>query len=109
MKRQLANCLAATILFAPPALADDAVARGEAVVDRWCRECHLRADDPPDPVMAPSYEEIVMREGRDRAYLRQFLYDDHFPMTTFRLFDHEKEDVVEWLMDLQRRQKAGTG
>jgi len=90
---------------ASPAIADDAVARGEAVVEQWCRQCHLRAEDPPDPVMAPPYEEIVMREGRDRAYLRKFLREDHFPMTTFRLFDHEKDDVLAWLMALQEEQR----
>jgi mono/diheme cytochrome c family protein len=89
---------------ASPALADDAVSRGAAVVEQWCRQCHLRADDPPDPVMAPSYEELVLREGRDRAFYRRFMREDHFPMTTFRLFEHEKDDVVAWLMALQKEQ-----
>jgi len=88
-----------------PARADDAVARGAAVVEQWCRQCHLRADDPPDPVMAPPYEEIVMREGRDRAYFRRFLHEDHFPMTTFRLFENEKQYVLAWLMALQEKQR----
>lgn len=87
-----------------PALADDAVSRGAAVVEQWCRQCHLRADDPPDPVMAPPYEELVLREGRDRAFYQRFMREDHFPMTTFRLFDHEKDDVVAWLMALQKEQ-----
>jgi hypothetical protein len=34
------------------------------------------ADDPPDPVMAPSYEELVLREGRDRAFYRRFMRED---------------------------------
>ena len=42
---------------------------------------------------------------RDRAWFVKFLHDDHFPMTTFRLFENEKADVVEWLMDLQKKQK----
>lgn len=91
---------------AVPADAGDAVSRGAAVVEQWCRQCHLRAGDPPDPVMAPTYEEIVMREGRDRAYFRKFLHEDHFPMTTFRLFEHEKRDVLEWLMALQEEQRG---
>jgi cytochrome c1 len=52
--------------------------------------------------MAPPYEEIVLREGRDRAYFVKFLKEDHFPMTTFRLFDNEKADVVEYLMALRK-------
>lgn len=84
--------------------ADEAAMRGEAVVEQWCRLCHLRADDPPDPVMAPRFEEIVQRGGRDEAYFTRFLKEDHFPMTTYRLFDSEKADVVAWLLALQKTQ-----
>jgi hypothetical protein len=72
------------------------------VVEQWCRLCHLRAGDPPDPVMAPRFEEIVRRDGRDEAYFTRFLKEDHFPMTTYRLFDTEKADVVAWLLALQK-------
>lgn len=82
--------------------ADGVAQRGEAVVEQWCRMCHLRATDKADPDMAPPYEEIVRRSGRDEAYFVRFMQEDHFPMTTFRLFDHEKDDVVAYLMALQR-------
>lgn len=105
MARLYRILLIVLLCAASPASADDAVARGAAVVEQWCRDCHLRADDPPDPVMAPPYEEIVMREGRDRAYFWRFVHEDHFPMTTFRLFENEKQDVVDWLMALQKEQR----
>ena len=95
-----------TLLAVSPAQADRAaVKRGKAVVEEWCRGCHLRPTDAPDPDMAPPYEEIVTWPDRDRAWFVKFLHDDHFPMTTFRLFDNEKADVVEWLMDLQKKAK----
>ena len=81
--------------------ADEAAARGEAVVEQWCRMCHLHAGDAPDHDMAPPFEEVVKREGRDQAYFVRFMEEDHFPMTTFRLFDHEKADVIAYLMSLQ--------
>lgn len=84
-----------------PALADDAAARGAGIVDEWCRMCHLRVTDKPDPDMAPPIEAVVQREGRDEAYFLRFMQEDHFPMTTFRLFDYEKADVVAYLMALQ--------
>lgn len=88
------------------ALADSAaVERGEQVVAQWCRDCHLYKDDKPDPKMAPPYEAIVLRDGRDRAYFQRFMKADHFPMTTFRLYDDEKADVVEWLMALQKAER----
>ncbi len=93
-------------LAASPALADKAaVKRGQAVVDEWCRGCHVREGEKLTPEMAPPYSDLVAIPGRDRAWFEAFLQADHFPMTTFRLFDHEKADVVEWLLDLQRRGK----
>ena len=93
-------------LFATTALADTAaVRRGQAVVDEWCRDCHVREGEKLTADMAPPYSMIVAGDDRDRAWFEAFLEADHFPMTTFRLFDHEKADVVEWLLDLQRQQK----
>ena len=86
-----------------PASADEAAARGEKVVDQWCRLCHLRIADPPNSDMAPPYEEIVKRPGRDEDYFVRFLEEDHFPMTIYRLFDNEKRDVVAYLLSLQRK------
>jgi mono/diheme cytochrome c family protein len=81
--------------------ASDAAARGKAVVDQWCRTCHQRVTDKPHPDMAPPFEQVVRREGRDEAFLVRFFREDHFPMTTFRLFDHEKADVISYLMVLR--------
>ena len=96
--------LAALLLAAGPAIAQKAsAARGAKVVEQWCRACHLKPTDEPDPDMAPPYEEIVTWDGRDRAWFERFLAEDHFPMTTYRLFPEEKADVVEWLMSLKAK------
>lgn len=87
--------------LATRAEADENVVRGEAVIEKWCRFCHPRASDAADPAMAPTFEEIVRREGRDRAYFIRFLGEDHFPMTTDRLLEAEKSDAVAYLLDLQ--------
>lgn len=79
-----------------------AVTRGEKVVDEWCRDCHVREGQRLTADMAPSYADLVSIEGRDRAWFEEFLRQDHFPMTTFRLFDHEKADVVEYLLSLKQ-------
>lgn len=91
-------------LSVAPANADQAaVKRGEKVVEEWCRDCHVRDGEELSADMAPPYEMIVAVPGRDRAWFEKFLHEDHFPMTTFRLFENEKADVVEWLLDLQKR------
>lgn len=100
-----AGLLLALSAIAPADAGNDAAARGAAVAEQWCRMCHLHKGDRPDPDMAPPFEEIVLLPGRDEAYFVRFLKEDHFPMTTFRLFDHEKADVVAWLMELQRQQR----
>ncbi|WP_346897070.1 cytochrome c [uncultured Roseibium sp.] len=87
---------------ASSALAGGSVERGKVVIEQWCRTCHQRASDNPDPDMAPSYEQIVLRPDHTRAYFVKFLKEDHFPMTTYRLFDSEREDVVAYLMALQQ-------
>lgn len=100
--KTIAAGVTAALYFLPAVHADDAATRGAEVVDQWCRVCYQRVTDKPHPDMAPPYEEIVRWEGRDKAYFVQFMQEDHFPMTTFRLFHHEKADVVAYLMALQR-------
>ena len=88
---------------ASPAGAQPAPAkRGAAVVEQWCRLCHLRQDDPAKPDMAPAFEQIVRLPRRDAAWFENFLKHDHFPMTTFRLFDDEKADVVAYFVWLRK-------
>lgn len=96
-----AFAFAISLLSIQTAFADDAARRGQAIVDQWCRSCHLRPTDRANADMAPPFEAIVQRSGRDRSYFETFLWEDHFPMTTYRLFDYEKRDVVAYLMELQ--------
>lgn len=86
-----------------PVFANEAAARGEQVVEEWCRMCHLHVSDKPDADMAPAFEEIVTRDGHDEAYFNRFMHEDHFPMSTYRLFEDEKADVVAYLMELKKR------
>lgn len=102
MGRIILASIIVTLTTSAGAYAEDVASRGAGIVDEWCRMCHLQPADTPDPDMAPPFEEIVKREGRDEAYFARFMQEDHFPMTTFRLFDHEKADVVAYLMALQR-------
>ncbi|NBN63776.1 hypothetical protein GWI72_03985 [Microvirga tunisiensis] len=96
--------LLASVAGSGPAASGPAAAeRGAAVIETWCRDCHPRPDQDRRRFDAPPYEEIVTWPGRDLAYFRRFLAEDHFPMPTFRLFDAEKADVVAYLMALQAR------
>ena len=94
--------LAASLIL-PGQASADAASRGAAVVEQWCRLCHVHAGETRGPDMAPPFEEIVRRPGHDEAFFVRFLHEDHFPMTTYRLFEDEKSDVVAWLMSLKDR------
>ena len=76
--------------------------RGEKVVAEWCAACHSVRGVESDQDRAPTYEQIAQRPGRDRAYLAAFLEEDHFPMSTYRLLDDEKADVVALIVSLKQ-------
>ena len=75
---------------------------GRLVVEKWCALCHSISGVNTDPDRAPTFEQFANRDGRDAAYLTRIVHEDHFPMTTFRLFEAEKRDVVAFLMTLRR-------
>ena len=74
---------------------------GRLVVEKWCALCHSINGVNTDPDRAPTFEQVANRDGRDRAYLTRIVHEDHFPMTTFRLFEAEKRDVVAFLLTLR--------
>jgi mono/diheme cytochrome c family protein len=86
-------------------------ARGRALADTWCSECHRVAPDQPSgaraghvlppPVEAPSFMTVAARPYADADYLRAFVSDLHLPMPTFRLSSEEKEDVVAYILSLR--------
>lgn len=86
----------------PPGRFGGDPARGEAVVGEWCATCHSVRGVETDKNRAPTYEQIAARPGRDRAYLASFLEQDHFPMSTYRLLDDEKADVVALIVSLKK-------
>jgi mono/diheme cytochrome c family protein len=80
--------------------------RGEAVAREWCATCHARdeSERAARPVQAgdgSSFAAIARREGRDEQFLWDFLAQDHFPMTTYRLLPGERADVAAFIVSLR--------
>lgn len=100
------TCAALTLLPSAYATAGDADA-GKAVAQQWCGACHVetvaQAATQTGEDRAPPFETIAMRPWIEAERLRAFLDEDHFPMTTFRLFADEKDDVTAYLMALRQR------
>ena len=97
----LGGCVVAGQASLDDPLDDPRIARGQAVAQEWCATCH-GFDRPVRGAGAPSFAEIAARPGRDAAYLAGFLREDHFPMTTYRLFEHEKDEVAAFILSLHR-------
>lgn len=87
---------------ATPQAGPDPVTRGKAIVAQWCSTCHTLAGTETDKTRGPTYEQIAQRPGRDAAYIRAFLDQDHFPMSTYRLLDGEKDDVTAMIVSLKK-------
>ena len=82
------------------------IVRGRAVTEQWCSTCHAETQAQTGPDMEVPFEAIAVRPWVEPARLRAFLDEDHFPMTTFRLFPDEKDDVAAYLMALRARQSG---
>lgn len=80
--------------------------RGRAIAEQWCSVCHAETVAETGQDMEASFEALVVRPGRDGPRLRALMDEDHFPMTTFRLFADEKDDVVAYLVGLRRQHLA---
>lgn len=96
-----AMATACATVFSPPG----DPARGKAVVEKWCSLCH-NVGTNSDKATAPAFADVVKRPGRDATYLRNFVDDDHFPMTMHRLFEQERDDVLAYLLSLKNEQAA---
>lgn len=79
---------------------------GRAIAEQWCSVCHAETAMETGQDMETPFEELVARPGRDGTRLRALMDEDHFPMTTFRLFAQEKDDVVAYLVALRDQQLA---
>jgi len=83
-------------------------ARGRAVVDYWCADCHQVAPDRPATrqIGAPSLVKLANDPEKDAAFYRRFFAEVHpwvqgFPMPTILLSEGETEDVIAYLATLR--------
>ena len=88
-----------------PAFASFAVAadpnHGEAVVKRWCAECHLIAQDQKSSTEAPPFSSIAKRPDFDAAKVAYFLLDPHPKMPNMQLSRAEVADIAAYIATLK--------
>ena len=88
---------------APPSA--EAAARGLAVAEKWCADCHRVSSRQRDvartEMRAPDFVGVAARPEVDAGYLRRFMEVQHQPMTTYRLAGEERADVVAYILSLK--------
>jgi hypothetical protein len=63
------------------------VERGRALTQQWCGIFNAETTDERGQNMERPFEELAVRPHNDAVRLRAFLDEDHFPMTTLRLWE----------------------
>lgn len=75
--------------------------RGEALVKRWCAECHLVAAGQKATTEAPPFSGIAKRPDFDAAKVAFFLLDPHPKMPNMQLNRSEAADIAAYIATLQ--------
>ena len=77
------------------------VNHGEAVVKRWCAECHMVAANQKGSTEAPPFSAIAKRPDFDAAKIAFFLLDPHPKMPNMHLSRMEVADVAAYIATLK--------
>ena len=95
------SCASAAIGNAAGTQFGDA-ARGAAVAERWCVNCHVvsktQTSAPKDAV--PSFIAIADREALSKSELDRILSAPHGPMPTDALSRQDRADVIAYILSL---------
>ena len=78
-------------------------ARGEALAQTWCANCHLVEPGSAARDSAPPLREIARRGAPDQIEARTFLNAPHPPMPNFDLARPQIDDIVAYLKSLAAR------
>ena len=96
--------LAISLVF--PALAQESkltgdAARGHALAQHWCSDCHLLKGATRAVQGIPPFQAIARDPNKTPDYLRAFLAEPHEPMPPLVLDRRQIEDVIAYIATLQ--------
>jgi len=96
--------LAISLVF--PALAQESkltgdAARGHALAQHWCSDCHLLKGATRAVQGIPPFQAIARDPNKTPDYLRAFLAEPHEPMPPLALDRRQIEDVIAYIATLQ--------
>ena len=104
----IAVTLTLGLFVAPQQIRTEHLARGHAIAERWCADCHRvsQRQEATKYAGAPSFMAIAARSEVDADYLAHFMSEVHVPMPTYRLFPDEQKDVMIYLLSLKSSDAA---
>ncbi|MFQ5971064.1 MAG: hypothetical protein ACE5Q3_01955 [Alphaproteobacteria bacterium] len=104
----IAVTLALGLFVAPQQIRTDHPARGHALAERWCADCHRVSprQEATRYAGAPSFMAVAARPEVDADYLTRFMAEVHVQMPTYRLFPDEQKDVMIYLLSLRSSEAA---
>jgi len=102
-KLPLVAALLASALSPVAALAAGDPGMGRILAQHWCNTCHAGAGSGTASDSAPPLATAVRQSGRTPEMLRGWLADPHGRMPNLSLTRSEIDDLVAYLVTLQRR------
>jgi cytochrome c len=80
------------------------VARGAALAEQWCSQCHgIRPNAPSANPKAPNFSAIAAEPSATEYSLRIFLRTPHETMPNFILKSDDIDDLVAYLRSLKTK------
>jgi len=102
--RFLAPLAALVILPLAPAGAQD-VARGQALAERWCANCHVvnAAAGTGQSNGLPTFPGLAARPDMTAAILKGAMSATHSRMPDFELGARDQDDLAAYILSLRKR------
>ncbi len=87
-----------TAIAMPVAAAD--LARGKALTEQWCNQCHVIGGGSRGTDAAPPLPVIAQQKAQNPQWIRAWLTAPHPPMPNLSLSRQEIDDVGAYLASL---------
>ena len=81
------------------------VKKGAALAQSVCVECHAvnKGESRSPNAKAPTFVSVAATRGMNEMALSVWLQSPHPTMPNFMLEDHEKDDVIAYILSLKQR------
>ncbi len=101
MIRLTVSAVALSLGLAGSAVADEEdVARGLALAERWCTECHVIGTDVAGGDAGPSFVSVANRWFQTERSIESWLAAPHPPMPAFNFGALETDALAQYIMTL---------